>query len=229
MKYKGMLGEQYSGSLGGIVASHNKGGTYFRRRRTPVNTVSILRDAVKSVFASLSAGWTALTDDQRASWIAQASVQAIAGVNGPIHINGNSFYIRNNLLRKYAGFAPVNAFTESTTTDSPQSPTNHAQIVSSIASIAFNTADAWAVDAAAGNPSGLALFATVGFNPSKNFSPSSEQLITVISGTSAAAVSPFVFLWPRVYITGQRINWTLRGFLSDGVITTEVKGSMIPT
>lgn len=64
----GLAATRLSGSLGGIVASHNRGGAYFRNRSTPPINDTPAAQATKSRLANVSALWKTLTDDEKQSW-----------------------------------------------------------------------------------------------------------------------------------------------------------------
>ena len=64
----GMMMTDASGKLGGQVFSKNRGGSYVRTKVTPINPQSVAQSAIRSIFASISQGWSALTDTQRQSW-----------------------------------------------------------------------------------------------------------------------------------------------------------------
>lgn len=69
MKIKwGMMMTDGRGKLGGQVASKNRAGAYVRTKVTPVNAQSTAQMGVRSNFATISAMWRGLTDENRASW-----------------------------------------------------------------------------------------------------------------------------------------------------------------
>lgn len=69
MKIKfGMMMTDGRGKLGGQVASKNRAGAYVRTKTSPVNPQSTAQSQVRASFASVSALWRGLTDQNRASW-----------------------------------------------------------------------------------------------------------------------------------------------------------------
>ena len=69
MKIKfGSLVVAGSGKIGGHVAAKNRGGAYLRTKVTPLNPNTAAQAGARSLLASLSTAWAALTDDQRKSW-----------------------------------------------------------------------------------------------------------------------------------------------------------------
>jgi len=57
-----------SGKQGGVVASRNGSGSYFRRLAIPVTVTSDAAVAAKAAFANASQHWRTLTDAQQAAW-----------------------------------------------------------------------------------------------------------------------------------------------------------------
>lgn len=69
MKIKwGMMMTDGRGKLGGQVASKNRSGAYVRTKVTPVNPQSTAQSEVRASFATVSALWRGLSDENRASW-----------------------------------------------------------------------------------------------------------------------------------------------------------------
>lgn len=64
----GMMMTDARGKLGGQVFSKNRSGAYVRTKVTPVNPRTTFQQASRSILGILSAGWSALTDTQRASF-----------------------------------------------------------------------------------------------------------------------------------------------------------------
>lgn len=73
MKYIGLLSSAASGKLGGVVASHNRGGTYFRHHSIPVQPRTPAQRAVRNQLAAFSSAFKALTAAQIAGWNALGS------------------------------------------------------------------------------------------------------------------------------------------------------------
>lgn len=64
----GMMMTDARGKLGGQVFSKNRSGAYVRTKVTPVNPRTTFQQLSRSILGTLSAGWSALTDAQRASF-----------------------------------------------------------------------------------------------------------------------------------------------------------------
>jgi hypothetical protein len=110
VKFKSAVITQASGSIGGLTASHNRGGMYFRARAIPVNPGSPQQDGVRSAFSSLATAWTDdLTPAQRDGWNDYATNAIVTDVFGDERrISGINHFIRSNALRLQAGLAQIN-------------------------------------------------------------------------------------------------------------------------
>lgn len=88
MKFLSQLVTSVSGSIGGIVGSHNRFGMYFRAKGMPINPNTERQQEVRSTFGQASVAWsTVLTNVQRQSWIeyAQATpIDTALGVNSTL-------------------------------------------------------------------------------------------------------------------------------------------------
>jgi len=93
----GMMMTDASGKLGGQVFSKNRGGSYVRTKVTPINPQSVAQSAIRSIFASISQGWSALTDAQRQSWNAAVDSYGKTDVFGDIrNPSGKNLFQRLN-------------------------------------------------------------------------------------------------------------------------------------
>lgn len=98
MLFKPLLGNQLSGSVGGITASHNRGGAYFRSRSVPTQPNTTRQMTMRAALASLVNAWnSALSDTQRTAWNTYAaSVSVINRIGESIFLTGQQMYIRCN-------------------------------------------------------------------------------------------------------------------------------------
>ena len=101
MKVKlGPLVGQASGALGASVASHNRYGTYFRRRAIPITSTTPYALSAKNYLATASAAWRDLTDAQRLQWNSWASSNPIIDRLGDKRIlSGLAAYVQLNSRR----------------------------------------------------------------------------------------------------------------------------------
>jgi hypothetical protein len=72
MKYIGLLSSAASGKLGGVVASHNRNGTYFRHHTIPVQPRTPAQTAVRNQLQAFSSAFKSLTPAQISGWNALA-------------------------------------------------------------------------------------------------------------------------------------------------------------
>lgn len=106
MLYKSAMTTQASGSVGGMVASRNRGGNYMRARAIPTNPNTMLQAAVREGFGMLSNMWAVLTEPQRAGWNSYADNVMVPNVLGDqIKLSGFNQFIRSNTPRQQAGLS----------------------------------------------------------------------------------------------------------------------------
>lgn len=109
MLFKSQILTQASGSVGGITASRNRGGPYFRARSLVVNPNSPAQVVVRSIMSNLVERWaTTLTAAQRASWDLYAfNVPLIGPTGDPRNVGGIGMYVRANVPRLRAALSRV--------------------------------------------------------------------------------------------------------------------------
>lgn len=108
MLFKPLLGTALSGKVGGIVASHNAGGAYFRTLAIPTNPNSVQQVAVRSAFAGLATTWSnVLTQAQRDIWTAYADNMRVTNrIGEQITLTGLAMFTRTQTARRAAGLLP---------------------------------------------------------------------------------------------------------------------------
>lgn len=101
MKLTPTLGGSLSGSLGGLTASHNRGGQYLRRRSVPVNPNTARQQAVRAILGSLVQAWSDdLTESERQAWRDYAAAVPRTDVLGQtITLTGQQWFIATNTPR----------------------------------------------------------------------------------------------------------------------------------
>lgn len=204
MKFRGILGTGMSGSIDGVVASHNRGGAYFRNRSTPVNPSSPAQVAVRSFFAQLGSAWRdTLTPAERAGWDTYALNTLLPNALGdPVNVGGLGMYQRGNVARLQAGLTrvdtPPSVFGLPTVT-----PPTLISITAAtgVASIGFTPGDAWAnADGAA-----LLVYGSRPNSPAINFFKGPYRFAGKVDGNSTTApTSPAAINMPFALIAGQK-------------------------
>jgi len=100
---------QMSGSIGDNVYSHNKGGTYVRRRAVPVISASVKASQFKAILGSVSSEWnTTLTTSERTAWSQWAEQNPIMNRLGtPIEKTGQQAFVGLNTRLVQSGLVIV--------------------------------------------------------------------------------------------------------------------------
>lgn len=109
MLIKSGLMTQASGSLGGLTASHNKGGLYLRARTVPTNPNTTFQQEIRGFMSTLTSLWgNTLTALQREAWATYAAAMEIVNPLGDDRtLTGLNHYVRSNVPRLQAGLPRV--------------------------------------------------------------------------------------------------------------------------
>ena len=109
MLFKPTIGTDLSGKLGGIVASHNAGGAYFRAATIPTNPNTTFQQAVRNAVSQLTSLWTdTLTQTQRDEWQLYADNVPLTNRIGEQHnVSGLAMYVRSNVSRLQFGHTRI--------------------------------------------------------------------------------------------------------------------------
>lgn len=96
------------GKLGGHVFSKNAAGAFMRTKVTPTNPQTIAQTLVRALFASISAGWSALTDAQIAAWNAAVPDWTSTNIFGDLKKpTGKALFQQLNNQAQSAGLSAV--------------------------------------------------------------------------------------------------------------------------
>jgi hypothetical protein len=174
------------GKLNGSVASHNRGGSYFRNKVTPVNLRSPSQVAVRSRFASFSQQWRTLTQAQIASWNSAVGAYAKKNIFGNLkNPTGAQLFqkVNNNLLASGG-----------TAITSPATPKGVSVVTAGILTYTSGT-PALSLAYSANVPAGtrVKVYATPPLSAGISFVKTQFRLISTLA---AAAVSPANLLTP---------------------------------
>jgi hypothetical protein len=145
MLYKSSLLAEASGSVDGLVFSHNRGGRYIRRRTIPTNPNSPLQQTNRAAFAAAMARWRdVVTAAQRAAWgVYAANTPMVNALGETIYLTGPQMYCRTNSVAIQRSLIPFDA--APTIFGLPEvSPLTMASAApGAVASVTFNAGDAW--------------------------------------------------------------------------------------
>ena len=96
------------GKIGGHVASKNRAGAYLRTKVTPSNPQSVAQVQARSILASLSQTWQALTDSQRSGWNEAVKEWGTTDIFGDIKKpSGINLFVKLNANLISVGFPQV--------------------------------------------------------------------------------------------------------------------------
>lgn len=99
-----------SGSVGGTVFSHNRGGMYTRNRSIPVISTTSFALAAKSRLSTAASAFSALTAGERQAWDSFALQRPVIDTLGhPRHLTGFQQYVGINARRAQAEDVAITA------------------------------------------------------------------------------------------------------------------------
>jgi len=194
MLFKGTIGSQLAGSIGGITASHNKGGTYFRARRTPTNPNSAFQMIVRGAVSTLSNRWVSvLTVAQRNEWETYAgNVPRPNKVGDLVLLSGINHYVRCNTPRIQSVSPVVDNAPTVFTVGSFTTVTATASAATDLISVSFTNSDSWAT--ATGGF--LLVFCGAPQNGAVNFFKGPYRFAAKASGAVVPPTSPLIIVNP---------------------------------
>jgi len=184
MKIKSALLTQASGSIGGLTASRNAGGMYFRARSVPVNPQTAQQIAIRNALSTLTTAWQeTLTDAQREAWTTYAENVLLPDALGePRNVGGIGMYVRSNVPRLQAGLPRVDdgpvvfdqaSFTAPTTSITDDLTMN--------LTVTFDSGDAWVAE----DDAAMLVYTSRQQAPSINFFKGPYRLAGTIAGNLA--------------------------------------------
>lgn len=213
MKITPLLAGAMSGSIGGLTASRNRGGPYFRRRATPTNPNTPHQQAARSALGALVQSWSTVLDStQRQAWKDYAQNTPRTNVIGQsLVLTGQQAFIGSNSSKAMGatlGLTPPNAGQFATVLDGPIIY-NTGSPITGITAFTINFAgDEIVIDGELSTPAdgrGI-VFAFIGrpINPSVNFYGGPFTLAAVnevtLAGTDCSITvdpaDPTAWVWP---------------------------------
>jgi len=242
MKFTPLLAGAMSGSMGGCVASHNKGGAYFRRRSVPTDPLSTFQSVVRGSLGGLSQLWVnTLTALQRTAWDNYAlNVGWIDALGQSIQLSGLNHYVRANSPRAQNEFylaAPFANFVATARIDAApvifdlgQQFVDGGSSVVGSGLIIVNSTPGYAL------ADRLLVFASPPVNPTINFYKGPFLLAGSLVGNAAStgialddpAESPYASRYGSVP-AASKLFWRVRFQKADGRLAAWTQGSAIAT
>lgn len=216
MKIKSALITSASGSIGGLTASHNRGGLYLRARTIPTNPNSVQQQAVRGFVAALTARWlNVLTDQQRTRWMAYAYAVPIPDTLGePRNCGGIAMYCRSNVPRLQAGLDVVDdgptvqtlPWTVGISTGTYAAATNDFAVT-------FDNTDPWANE----DGGAILVLASTPQNETINYYKGPYRFAGLIAGDAVTPpTSPATIVNTFSFEVGQKVFTQLRVCRADG-------------
>ncbi len=189
MLFKSGVISSASGSFGGLTASRNRGGMYFRARAIPVNPSTGLQVALRTIFGNLASAWQILTEPQRDAWTTYANnVQVINRLGDPITLTGQQMFIRCNTPRMQAGMARIDDGPTIFSLDALSPVTAQPTEASQILGITFEETDAWVGE----DDAGLLVYGSDQKSDTVNYFKGPYRFANVIPGDGTVPpTSPF--------------------------------------
>jgi len=225
MLFKGLIATALSGSMDGITASHNKGGTYFRGRAIPTNPSTSFQVVVRNAMAVLTTRWLDdLTQAQRDAWQTYAdNVTLTNRVGDAINVSGLNMYVRSNVTVIQIGETIIDVAPTMFNLGSFTEPSIGAASASSQDfQVTFDNTDAWANETG----SHMIVYSSRPQNATINFFKGPYQLAGTIDGDDTVApTSPATIASPFLIATDQVIFVQVRVHRIDGRLSGLWRGN----
>lgn len=222
MRYISSILPQASGSLGGMVWSHNAGGNYIRARATPTDPGTSFQTTIRNAVAGLVNHWVnTLTVDQRAAWNTYAANVTLPDVFGDARYrSGINHYVRSNTPRLQTGLARVDDGPTIFNVGEYTTPTITASAAAQEISVGFDNTDDWANETG----SGLIAWSSRPQNPTIDFFKGPYRHIGRVSGvTGDPPASPAAIATAFAFSEGHRVYAKLNVSRADGRLGTVVR------
>lgn len=214
MKYQSALLTAASGSIGGMTASHNRGGLYLRSRVIPTDPNTSQQQTLRAIVASLANVWANnLSAAQRAGWdLYAANVPVIDTLGNSINLSGINMFIRSLTPRVQAGqTVPPGAptiFDKGSFTPVTAISTAAGQTLE----ITFDVNDAWVAE----DDAAMLVYVSRPQNPGINYFRGPYRLSLAIEGDSVTPpTSPASAPVPFPVVAGQKVFYRVQVTRSD--------------
>lgn len=228
MLFKGVIIGPASGKIAGAIASHNRGGQYFKGLTIPTDPNTTRQQEFRNAASSAATAWAALSADQRQQWQAWADAHPRPNALGDKHSHsGWNEFCRWAIPRVYANVELGGGLTVSGGTPSG----DEAKLVtlpganfpaSTQFQITFDNTEAWCLDSSSALLVYLCTTRTApgvrGIHtqrPTINWFRGPYQLAGAAFGNEEDPPPGFVTIdLPAAALTGERMFW--RAVLTTG-------------
>lgn len=181
MKVRFSILADASGAMGGVVASHNRGGQYLRARVVPTNPSSGAQVEIRTIFGNLASAWQSLTKPQQDAWTTYAiNVPVTDRMGDPLTLTGQQMFVRCNTARVQAGLDPVDDGPTVFSLDSLSPVTITPSAAADLYTIDFVDTDAWVNE----DDAGLLIFGSRELADTINFFKGPYRRQGIIEGDS---------------------------------------------
>jgi len=228
MRFVSSILPQASGSVGGLVFSHNAGGQYIRARATPTDPGTAAQVSIRGIVASLVNHWVnTLTANQRTAWNVYAANVPLLDVFGHSRYrSGINHYVRSNTPRLQVGHSRIDDGPTTYNLGQYTSPTLTITPATNCFNITFTTTDEWANETG----SYLYLWGSKPQNPTINFFKGPYKVMSPIAGDdSVPPTSPAAIGVPYTYTIGQKGFARFNVSRLDGRLSTPFRIGVVTT
>lgn len=228
----GIAVAQMSGKFGGVVASHNRGGMYFRKFSVPTDPNTPRQQSFRSYMSLAVAAWKSMTDSEQAAWSAYAAATPwVNAIGDTIYLTGMQQFLRSEVIVQQLRAGGAGITSPVTCTSAGGLPAQFKFGASTLSvttglSVGFEASDAWCEEDMA--------FAVVSMGrprpASQLFDSGPKRFVDRIDGDSLTpATSPQVTAtvslpWP--VIVGQRVTLYARVMRADGTLSELAKSEV---
>ena len=222
MLFKSALITSASGSIGGMTASHNKGGQYFRARTIPTDPATAAQVQIRNAQAQIAARWNdILTQLQRDAWnVYAANVTLPNPLGDQRNVSGIAMYSRSNVIRLQVDLAVVDDAPTIFSLPPFSDPSIAAfDALNEQVDIAFDNTDAWA------NEVGGAMLVYISRpqNPGIEFFKGPYRFAGSIIGAVAPPVSPETITSAFPFVDGNKLFLQTRVVTADGRLSSRFR------
>lgn len=225
MKFKGTIAAAMSGKLGGIVASHNAGGTYFRALAIPTDPGSLQQEVIRAATSELANRWVNdLTAAQRDEWTAYAAAVPITDALGdPINIPPLAMYSRCNVPRIQTGLPRVDDAPAILDLGTFTPPTiDSIDATAETTDVGFEATDDWVGE----DDSAMLIYTSRGLNPTINFFKGPYRYAASILGDGTTPpTSPATIANAFAVVAGQQVRYQIRVSRADGRLSSPFRAA----